>query len=134
MFFDNEVFLQKYRDRDIELSLDQIQAPNTLVIGYFLGTFTKTFNYLYYYNPMKANERFANHQVAFNKRAIKNYHGDDIKGKEVHAVEITCDASKRGGTSKLLKAQYNRGCAADLASLPEEKMYKYVESFSNKHD
>ena len=118
----------------MDLILDEIQAPNTIVVGYFLGTYMKTFNFLHYYNLMKANEHFANHPVAFNKRAIKIYYGEAVKGKEVHSVEIMCDASKRSATSKLLKAQYNRGRPADLASLPEGKVYKFVETFANKND
>jgi len=83
---------------------------------------------------MKTNDRFANHQVAFYKRAIKNYYGEEVKNREAFAVEVLCDAAKRESTKKLMKAQYNRVRPRDLAYLPEGELYKFVESFANKND
>ena len=87
----------------------------------------QTFNYKHYYNLMKANDRFANHPVAFYKRAIKNNYGEEVKNREVYDIEVMCDATKKESTKKLMKDQYNRGLARDLVSLPEVKVYKFVE-------
>ena len=74
MFFDDEDLKQKFKERGMEFCLDQIQALSTICIGWLLGTFMWTFNYKHYFNLMKTNDRFANHPVAFYKRAIKNYY------------------------------------------------------------
>jgi len=49
-------------------------------------------------------------------------------------VEVMCDNMKKESTKKLMKAQYNRGLPRDLVSLPEGKVYTFVENFANKND
>jgi hypothetical protein len=47
---------------------------------------------------------------------------------------VLCDASKRTSTDLLLKAQYNRRSAKDIATLPEGKIFKYITYTANVRD
>ena len=53
---------------------------------------------------------------------------------EVWAIHINCDATKRSSTNLTLKKLYNRGRPQDLGSLPDGKVFKYVQYFGYQRD
>ena len=88
----------------------------------------------HYTTLLQSSERFANLPVAVAKKPIKLFYGENVKGKEVYAAHLQCDAAKKTKTNTAAKALYNRKTDKDVAALPEGKWVKYIECLANKND
>lgn len=131
--FATDSFLRKLDDRDIEFFFDPIQAPTTTICGWLLGTH-RSLNLKHYSTLMQANPKFNDFPVTLTNRPVKMFFEENTKGKEIRAAHVLCDEAKRSATNKLLKAQYNRFRADDIATLPDGKYLKYVTYYANKGD
>ena len=124
----------KLDSRDITFTMDTIQAPSTVICGFLVGTH-RSFDLQHYSALLNSVPSLANHPVALSTKSLKLYYQETVpKGREVYAVHVLCDASKRTATNLLLKALYNRKKAKDIAQLPEGKMFKYAPYYANRED
>ena len=124
----------KMGSRHFLFKRDAIQAPSTTTCGFLVGTH-KSFDLKHYTALLNSVPSLANHPVALSNKVLKTHYKEEVpRGKEVFAVHISCDASKRTATNILLKALYNRRSAKDLDQLPDGKLFKYVPYQANSGD
>ena len=62
----------------------------------------------HYTTLLQSSEHFENLPVAVVKKPIKLYYGENVKGKEVFAAHLQCDATKKTPSTKAVKELYNR--------------------------
>jgi len=89
----------------------------------------KTFNIDHYNALLSMVSKFAACPVAVIKKNIVVTQGKQ-NAPHVPVAHIQCDASKLNTTVSLLKAIFNRGRGADVANLPDGRVFKFCKNYS----
>eukprot|EP00536_Pseudo-nitzschia_multiseries_P011037 jgi/Psemu1/27664/gm1.27664_g len=118
----SDTFLQRLRDRDMDLKYDHIQAP------------TISFDLDHYNALRQTHPRFQAFSIAVIWKNIRLDNSMTPDPSPVPAAHILCNATKRSQTVKLLKAQFNSCSPSDIVLLPDGKFYKFIETATNPSD
>eukprot|EP00536_Pseudo-nitzschia_multiseries_P012256 jgi/Psemu1/31481/gm1.31481_g len=130
----SDTLLQRLQDREMDFKYDHIQASTTVTCGFLLGSYMQSFDLNHYNALLQTHPRFQAFPIAVIWKNIRLDNSRTPNPSPVPAAHILCDSTKRSQTFKLLKAQFNCCSASDIASLPDGKFYKFIETATNPSD
>ena len=135
--------LSDLADAGVVLTVDPIQAPQVVICGWLLGTFTNT-NCTHFGKSVQSHPCLTTKDgrllpiLALKLQAIKERHGAQESGqqsKPVKAVHILCNATLCKATTAACKSIWNWKITPDIScNLPDGCCLHFVESRANRHD
>ena len=121
---------EQVESRDTILRVGIIQAATIVMCGLLVGSYMKSFNVDHCNALLSMIPKFAACSVSVIKKNVQLVAGEK-NGPQISAVHVQCDATKCKTTVRIIKAQYNRVCADDIAILLDDKVFKLCELSSN---